>query len=172
MMVGSYEVFGKPGYRVRKGEIHGEFRFGGSFSPNFNHSLIFWLGSTVLIMFEPNKVEFDRDLLANSSEGEIGIGLTLFSVFVNTFTFIVLRDSSQSSFSNWKMSPPSRKRRVLLNFCVIKLFELLFYQKSSILQIYGTSPKRETCLTNFQFFLSELTIFIKFIIVLSLQLPT
>eukprot|EP01083_Nonionella_stella_P062144 161659_1 len=52
VMVGSYHIFGAPGEPWQKGRVHGEFRFG---------------GSTVLVLFEPDRVEFDDDLLKNSA---------------------------------------------------------------------------------------------------------
>ena len=53
VMVGSITIL-KDNCAVQKGEQHGYFQFG---------------GSTVLLFFEPNTIEFDRDLLYFSSQG-------------------------------------------------------------------------------------------------------
>ncbi|ETO27160.1 hypothetical protein RFI_09971 [Reticulomyxa filosa] len=58
-MVGSYALFQKDGVpleegiRVHRGDVSGEFRFG---------------GSTVLVLFQKNRVQFDDDLVAQSKE--------------------------------------------------------------------------------------------------------
>jgi len=58
-MVGSYKLFKKDGVllevgmEVMKGDVAGEFRFG---------------GSTILLLFEPNKVKWDNDILENSNK--------------------------------------------------------------------------------------------------------
>lgn len=53
-MVGSinYVIDVDPGVERRKGDVHGYFAFG---------------GSTVIILFEPGAIQFDKDLLDNSS---------------------------------------------------------------------------------------------------------
>lgn len=50
-MVGAMEIFGEPGTRCKKGEVHGKFLFG---------------GSTVLLLFQPNSITFSQDLILNS----------------------------------------------------------------------------------------------------------
>jgi phosphatidylserine decarboxylase len=50
-MVGSIVFTTRQGQRVRKGDEHGYFAFG---------------GSTVILFFLPNCVDFDQDLVANS----------------------------------------------------------------------------------------------------------
>lgn len=52
-MVGSICFTTTPGQTIKKGDEHGYFAFG---------------GSTVLVLFEPGKIEFDADLLANSAK--------------------------------------------------------------------------------------------------------
>lgn len=52
-VVGSIHITVEDGAKVRKGDEHGYFAFG---------------GSTVLLLFEPGRVRFDADLLANSYE--------------------------------------------------------------------------------------------------------
>jgi len=58
-MVGCYTLFQnddtklKEGAKVKRGDLSGEFRFG---------------GSTVLLLFEPNKVVWEEDVLKNSNE--------------------------------------------------------------------------------------------------------
>lgn len=52
-MVGSINIISKDHAAVKKGDTHGYFAFG---------------GSTVLLLFEPNRIVFDKDLLANSSK--------------------------------------------------------------------------------------------------------
>jgi len=52
-MVGSIHITSKAGQVAKKGDEHGYFAFG---------------GSTVLLLFEPNRIVFDKDLLANSEK--------------------------------------------------------------------------------------------------------
>lgn len=51
-MIGSIEITSKQGHMVKKGDEHGYFQFG---------------GSTVILLFEPNRVVFAEDLLTNST---------------------------------------------------------------------------------------------------------
>jgi len=53
MMVGSIIITSTPGQEYRRGDEHGYFAFG---------------GSTVLLFFQPGRIEFDRDLLENSKQ--------------------------------------------------------------------------------------------------------
>ncbi|KAL0489356.1 phosphatidylserine decarboxylase [Acrasis kona] len=53
-MVGSIVLTSEEGKKVEKGDEHGYFAFG---------------GSTVLLFFLPNAIQFDSDLLANSDKG-------------------------------------------------------------------------------------------------------
>ncbi|KAI7818149.1 phosphatidylserine decarboxylase-domain-containing protein [Gamsiella multidivaricata] len=53
MMVGSIVLTSKPGQEVERMEEHGYFAFG---------------GSTIVILFEPNSIQFDEDLLRSSKE--------------------------------------------------------------------------------------------------------
>lgn len=65
MMVGSTVITRKPGDHVKRAEELGYFKFG---------------GSTVLLLFEPGKVEFDDDLVANSDgalETLIRVGMAI-----------------------------------------------------------------------------------------------
>jgi len=67
-MVGSIRLTSKEGQSAKKGDEHGYFAFG---------------GSTILVLFEPNRITFDKDLVVNSGKpietlvkmGE-GIGLS------------------------------------------------------------------------------------------------
>jgi len=52
-MVGSIHIITQDGEEVKKGTVHGYFSFG---------------GSTVLLLFGPGAIQFDTDLLANSSK--------------------------------------------------------------------------------------------------------
>ena len=58
-MVGSYALFQKgytplvEGQKIARGDVAGEFRFG---------------GSTILLLFERQKVEFKEDLISSSNE--------------------------------------------------------------------------------------------------------
>ena len=58
-MVGSYSLFEKgrtpliQGARIERGDVSGEFRFG---------------GSTILLLFQRQKVEFKEDLVTSSNE--------------------------------------------------------------------------------------------------------
>jgi len=52
-MVGSIHITSKEGSNAKKGDEHGYFAFG---------------GSTVLLLFEPNRIVFDKDLILNSEK--------------------------------------------------------------------------------------------------------
>lgn len=52
MLVGSIIITSEPGRNVSRMDEHGYFKFG---------------GSTIVLAFEPNKIQFDKDLLDNSS---------------------------------------------------------------------------------------------------------
>jgi len=52
-MVGSIHITSTQGQHAHKGDEHGYFAFG---------------GSTILLLFEPDKIIFDQDLLVNSSK--------------------------------------------------------------------------------------------------------
>ncbi|KIW72518.1 phosphatidylserine decarboxylase [Phialophora macrospora] len=65
MMVGSTVITRKPGERVRRAEELGYFKFG---------------GSTILLFFEPGKMVYDEDLVANSTgalETLIRVGMSI-----------------------------------------------------------------------------------------------
>jgi len=52
-MVGSIHFIANPKQNLKKGEGHGYFAFG---------------GSTVMLLFEPNRIQFDKDLLDNTNK--------------------------------------------------------------------------------------------------------
>ncbi|KNC74678.1 phosphatidylserine decarboxylase [Sphaeroforma arctica JP610] len=52
-LVGSVNITAEPLSEVRKGDEHGFFAFG---------------GSTVIILFQPNRIKFDRDMMENSKK--------------------------------------------------------------------------------------------------------
>lgn len=53
MMVGSTVITAEPNAKVARGDELGYFKFG---------------GSTLIVLFEPNKMRWDDDLIANSRE--------------------------------------------------------------------------------------------------------
>lgn len=77
MMVGSTEITRKPGEEVKRAEELGYFKFG---------------GSTLLVLFEPGKIEFDADLVTNSLNPlETLVCSFLFFVFFAAMRLISMR---------------------------------------------------------------------------------
>jgi phosphatidylserine decarboxylase len=70
MMVGSTVITRKPGEKVRRAEELGYFKFG---------------GSTILMFFEPGRMVYDEDLVANGS-GALETLVGLHSLFLSCYS--------------------------------------------------------------------------------------